>query len=115
MSMTCITAEFLRKADACEEGVEWYDAHPEIHDTQWPAVCAALEEDGQEAWSMWVREAVAQFGTAEDRAVLRNDTHWTVRASVARFGSAEERAVLRNDPHAEVRRAAEYFERNDPK
>lgn len=115
MSMTCITAAFLRKTEACKEGVAWYAAHPAIHDWPWEVVCAALEEDGQDEWSGWVREAVAQFGTAEDRATLRNDPDAMVREAVARYGSAEDRAALRGDPDAGVRWTVAILGRSDPK
>ena len=90
VSLTNITAEFLRETGACEEGVEWYAEHPEIHDAEWPQVCAALEEDGHYRWGRWVRRAVAKFGTTEDRVVLRNDSDAAVRWAVEHYG--------RNDP-----------------
>lgn len=109
VSLTNITAEFLRKADACEEGVAWYRAHPEIHDWPWEVVCAALEEDGQDEWSGWVRWAVARLGSAEDRTALRDDPDAWVREAVARYGSAEDRAALRDDPGVWVRWAVARF------
>lgn len=115
MSLTNITAEFLRKADACKDGVAWYAAHPEIHDWPWEVVCAALEEDGQDEWSGWVRRAVACFGNAEDRAALRGDPNAVVRLAAALCGSAEDRTALRDDPDAGVRWAVEFYGRSDPR
>jgi len=115
MSLTIITAEFLRKQKACKEGVAWYRAHPDIHDWPWEVVCAALEEDGQKEWSRWVRLKVAIYGTAEDRAALRDDPDAWVRRAVAIYGSAEDRTALRNDPGTWVRWAVEYYGRSDPK
>lgn len=109
MNLTNITAEFLRKAKACKEGVAWYRAHPTVHDWPWEVVCAALEEDGRLAWSRWVRRAVACYGTAEDRAVLRGDPNAVVRRVVATYGSAEDRATLRGDPNAWVREAVATY------
>ena len=107
MNLTNITAEFLRKTKACKAGVAWYRAHPTVHDWPWEVVCAALEEDGREEWSLWVRDAVAIYGSAEDRAALRDDPDALVRWAVAEFGTAEDRAALRNDPDERVREAAE--------
>lgn len=115
MSLTNITAAFLRKAGESPFALWWYDAHPIVHDAEWPVVCAALEEDGQEKWSLWVRRAVAIYGSTEDRAALRDDPDAWVRRAVASYGTAEDRAALRNDPNAWVREAVECYGRNDPK
>ena len=115
MSLTNITAKLLRKAEACEEGVAWYAARPAVHDAEWPVVCAALEDDGQEKWSWWVRLTVARYGSAEDRAALRNDPNAWVRGAVAIHGSAEDRAALRGDPDSLVSWAVKFYGRNDPK
>lgn len=87
--LTKITLEWLRKHIACDPGVAWFRQRPDLHGAEWPAVCKALEADGQHDWSLWIREELAYWGTAADLKALRNDPSLWVRLVVA----AAERAA----------------------
>lgn len=59
-----------------------------------------------------IKESVAQHGSDEDRAILREDKHMFVRLAVACYGSNGDRAALRGDEVACVRAAvAKYSEK----
>ena len=89
MNLTTITLDWLRERRACRKGVEWFEQRSDLHDAEWPTVCAALKADGRHDWSLWVRVMVAIYGTAADRKALRNDPSAWVREVVARYGYGE--------------------------
>ena len=73
---------------------------------------AALPLDKPED-AIWVRWAVAEYGSAEDRKALRGDENAYVRKVVAEYGSAEDRKALRGDENAYVRKVVAVYGKND--
>ena len=73
---------------------------------------AALPLDKPED-AIWVRWAVARYGSAEDRKALRGDKDAYVRRAVAAYGSAEDRKALRGDENAYVRKVVAVYGKND--
>jgi len=104
-----ITCEFLRKIKACEAGIDWFRARPDLDGADYVTVCAALEGDRLGGWSLWLRRAMVCNNTSP--AVLERlsvDGDWAVREAVAgnRNTPLSVLATLAGDGDWFVRRAA---------
>jgi hypothetical protein len=96
-----ITLEVLLRRNAC------FEAKLAFADTFYTAAVPWQEviahPNCTRCWAVWIKVLVAQYGSAEDRAALRDDENSTVRWTVAKYGNAEDRAALMGDENRLVR------------
>jgi len=81
-----ITCEFLRKIKACEAGITWFRARPELEGEDYKIVCVTLEADGHPGWSGWLLETIARHGDTPPAVLARMADYvdGDVRLAVAR-------------------------------